>query len=489
MFRLFSQSGSCNRQCGGNNAARQKRDENLMLVTSVSVCLMMMLVVVLGGCASKPAAKPVAALTPDQVRKNVESFDYVWTTIRDKHFDAKLNGADWDGARAELRPKVEAATTMAEARSAIEALIAKLNQSHFGIIPAESYDKLNTPIDDASEAPASKSKSVVDDSRGRLGMVIRANPTTVNNKTTYSALVIGVKPGSAAAAAGIKPGFTIERFGKVAIADRLNAAAAGLEGKLTQRMQLSMVAAAINSGNVGRTVNFTVRDLNGKAKKLKLTYTRDETPIATFGNLPPIPIETESSTLPSGIGYAHFSIWLDPPRVSKWFDQFMKTHSSSPGVIIDLRGNPGGLGAMAMGMGGYFNVPKNTELGTQITRETKLRFVVNPRFNAYTGKLAILTDELSMSTSEIFAGGMKDIGRARIFGTSTPGVALPSSIERLANGDGFQYAFANYISAGGKPLEGVGVLVDEPVQYDAAGFKASPDPVVAAAEKWILSGK
>jgi carboxyl-terminal processing protease len=94
---------------------------------------------------------------------------------------------------------------------------------------------------------------------------------------------------------------------------------------------------------------------------------------------------------------------------------------------------------------------------------------------------------LSMSTSEIFAGGMKDIGRARVFGTATPGAALPSAIERLPNGDGFQYAFANYISAGGKALEGLGVQPDEVVGYDASELRAGRDPVVEAAVKWILS--
>ena len=49
---------------------------------------------------------------------------------------------------------------------------------------------------------------------------------------------------------------------------------------------------------------------------------------------------------------------------------------------------------------------------------------------------------------------MKDVKRARIFGTRTAGAALPSVISKLPNGDGFQYAIANYISEGGKPLEG-----------------------------------
>ena len=77
--------------------------------------------------------------------------------------------------------------------------------------------------------------------------------------------------------------------------------------------------------------------------------------------------------------------------------------------------------------------------------------------------LAILVDGCSASTSEIFAGGLQDVKRARVFGTHTAGAALPSVISKLPNGDGFQYAIANYISVGGKPLEGIGVTPDDGV--------------------------
>ena len=72
--------------------------------------------------ASQAAAQVDAApdrtektLTPEQRQLNIESFDVVWTTIRDKHFDPNLNGVDWDALRDEYRPKVEQASTMTEA--------------------------------------------------------------------------------------------------------------------------------------------------------------------------------------------------------------------------------------------------------------------------------------------------------------------------------------------------------------------------------------
>jgi carboxyl-terminal processing protease len=98
-----------------------------------------------------------------------------------------------------------------------------------------------------------------------------------------------------------------------------------------------------------------------------------------------------------------------------------------------------------------------------------------------------LVDEMSMSTSEILAGGLRDLKRVRIFGTPTPGAALPSHIEKLPSGDRFQFAVANYISAGGDVLEGVGVAPDELVKPDRAALLAGRDPVIEAAVTWINS--
>jgi carboxyl-terminal processing protease len=121
------------------------------------------------------------------------------------------------------------------------------------------------------------------------------------------------------------------------------------------------------------------------------------------------------------------------------------------------------------------------------TRETSLAFVLNPRAETYTGPLAVLVDGCSMSTTEILAGGLQDLGRARVFGTPTAGAALPSMVERLPNGDGFQYAFASYVSVGGEHLEGRGVRPDVVVSPVRESLLEGRDAVLDAAVDWILS--
>jgi len=194
-------------------------------------------------------------------------------------------------------------------------------------------------------------------------------------------------------------------------------------------------------------------------------------------------------SIDQNIGYIAFNGFLDPINVMPAFNNAMKSFMDADGLIIDIRGNPGGVGDMAMGMAGWLVAEKNRRLGTLYMRDNELKVVVNPRANTYTGPVVIIVDGLSTSCSEIFSGGLKDLGRARIFGSRTGGAALPSIIEKLPNGDGFQYAFANYRSEGGEVLEGAGVTPDEEVVPTREALLQGRDLVLETAVAWIRSQK
>jgi carboxyl-terminal processing protease len=159
------------------------------------------------------------------------------------------------------------------------------------------------------------------------------------------------------------------------------------------------------------------------------------------------------------------------------------------GFVLDLRGNPGGIAGLAMGVAGWFTDRSGLQLGTEYLRGITLKFVIFPRAEPFRGPLAVLVDGCSASTSEILAGGLKDIHRARLFGTRTAAAALPSVVERLPNGDGFQYAIANYVSQGGQPLEGVGAIPDEEVPLTRRQLLAGEDSTLHAALQWIQKQK
>jgi len=433
---------------------------NISTLLLFAVLLLQVGVVLLTGCSRAPRIPP---LTAEEHALARESFDHVWTTIRDKHWDQELGGVDWDSARVELESELEAAGTMPEARAVMRRLIARLGQSHFNIISRNAYDDLRGPD--------------VKNTDGVTGLDVRV--------LGGRALVTGVDPGSGAEEAGVGVGWEILRIGERDIPERLKKAMEELGEKASAPYMIAMSVAARLRGEPGGTLD--VRFLTGEDKKVDL-----EVPLrdprgnkVKFGNLPATWVWIDTLTVDANVGYTKFNFFFDPMNVNTTFNAAMESWMDAEGVIIDLRGNPGGIGVMAMGMSGWFIEEKGRRLGTMSTRMNDVKFIVTPRLQTYEGPLAILIDGLSASTSEIMVGGLKDLGRARVFGQRSAGAALPSTIEGLPNGDGFQYAVANYISEGGEVLEGQGVVPDVELIPDREGLLAGRDPVLEAALAWI----
>jgi hypothetical protein len=70
------------------------------------------------------------ALTAEQKRLNIESFEFIWSTIRDQYWDPALGGVNWVGVHDELRPQIERAVTMSQAREIMGRMMDRLGKSH-----------------------------------------------------------------------------------------------------------------------------------------------------------------------------------------------------------------------------------------------------------------------------------------------------------------------------------------------------------------------
>lgn len=422
------------------------------------------------GCATPPPREFVPApeplLTEQQRELNLRSFDRVWTTVRDKHWDPNLGGLDWNAVREELRPRVEAARTASEASAVLREMVTRLGQSHFAILPADVYAELDTEA--ASTRPSDRS--------AEAGLDVRV--------LEGAAVVTRVLPGPAAEA-GVRPGWQIVTIRNRAVAPRLERIAEVYEGSPARDFSLARAVRLQLHGAVGERVPVSFLDEQDQQCTVELELRQPAGRKVRFGNLPDLRLEFEARRIEPDVGYIRFNVFLDPAYLMAEFEQAIMSMLDADGIILDLRGNLGGLGAMAMGMAGWFIDQPRHELGVMKLRDTELRFVVTHRVRSYSGPLAILVDGLTASTAEVLAGGLKDIGRARVFGTPTIAQALPSTIERLPNGDGFQYAFADYISAGGTRLEGSGVTPDELVPLTREALLAGHDPVIDAAVRWI----
>jgi carboxyl-terminal processing protease len=411
-------------------------------------------------------ASPVgAALTPEQRQLNIRSFEYVWTAIRDKHWQTKPGGLDWQAIHDEFRPKIEAADSMDAARGVLNQMLGRLHQTHFGIVPGELYSNV-----DATHGGDTTT-----------GVDVRVVGAQV--------LVTSLEPDSSAFLEGVRPGWEIVKIARTDLAPvvaKLNETYTG--STLRDLMLRRAILARLEDPGGATVVEFV--DADGKHVIKTLAQTQPKGDRVQFGYLSPMQVWFNSSRVGDGnIGYVAFNVFLDAQRLMTSFGDAVQSCEKCEGFIVDLRGNPGGLGVMAMGMAGRFISQPDQKLGTLYMRDTTLKFVVNPRLMTFEGPLAILVDGTSASTSEIMAEGLKDLGRARIFGTRTAAAALPSLFEKLPNGDGFQYAIANYISEGGKPLEGLGVTPDVETPVTRQALLAGKDPALDAAVEWIEDQK
>jgi carboxyl-terminal processing protease len=421
--------------------------------------------------------------------EHIESFEYIWNSVKNNHWDPDLNGVDWDQARADLLPKIENAQTDNEARVAMNQLLERLEQSHFGIIPSSAYDQLEEEsaeiIDE--EVESTDSESSEDDSSdsgpGQAGMNIRL----INDQF----LVTNVKPGSAADRAGVKTGWIVESI-RGREMQSLVKVVHDMGGINRPETQAGLIAYSRIQGDAGDKLRMTFSDDLDEPREITLTLDKAPGEMAGIGALPERPIEYEATTLSNGVGYFRLNMFMNPGKVLPAYQKFVKDHMDAPGIIIDMRGNFGGIILMAPGMINWLVSEKGLTMGTMKMRDPArgpfdIPLMLNPRKNSYKGKVAVLTDELSISNAEILAAGLKDIGRAQVFGQRTAGLVLPSTVERLPNGDGFQYAFASYTTGGGYTLEGQGAIPDHEIQYTRQALLNGHDEILEAAEDWIVN--
>lgn len=411
----------------------------------------------------------VQAAAPAQaVPLALQTFDAAWSIIDTTYYDPAFRGVDWKAVREELRPDAGRAATGDELRAVIRRMIARLGESHFAVL-SQAADPEEQRFGDLSGAP---------------GFDVRPAGDAL--------LVTRVDARSVAHHSGVRAGQLLTRIGATDVA----ALAAALPADASPRLrdlELWRAASLRLRGPAGS--RFTAI-FDGEPRVIERITEPGQTIL--LGNLPPMRLDVEASAVetPSGAeaGVIRFNVWMagaDAP-VADAVHRFR----SARGIVLDLRGNPGGLAGMLQGISGHF-FGERVALGTMKTRETSLTFFANPRLSRpdgtrvepYAGPVAILVDGLTGSASECFAGGMQAAGRARVFGETTMGQALPASFTRLPNGDMLLHAIADFVTADGTRLEGRGVIPDEPVRVDAGTLAGGRDPVLAAALAWIDRGK
>jgi len=439
------------------------------------------------GCATSAtpvSQSPAASTARLQPGIALATFDSIWTTVARTYVDTAFVAGRWKTVRESLRPRAAAVTTRAGLAELIGSTLGEIHDSHFYIIPAAVAADVRSDDDNAPSG------------EGTVGASVRI--------AGDRALVWRVDPGSPAALAGMTPGQTLaqvqDRVARTSIARVLALPDASRQRALAE---LDFRLNGALSPSVGDTVR--VRFVQaGKEMERTLVAVPVRGTISKFGNLPPLAGRVDVQRRPvagggasggaSCVGVIAFNIWL--PALAPELQRAVESVADCAGIVLDVRGNPGGIGAMVMGFGGYF-VDSAVSLGTMKSREVSLNFVINPRRlrvkgvdgGPFKGRVAILVDPMTASTSEIFATGMQRIGRARVFGERSAGAALPALMLALPSGDVFVHAVADFTDPTGRRIEGAGVVPDELVPLTEADLSRNIDAPLEAAVRWIAGGK
>lgn len=401
------------------------------------------------------AQTTAAAIEFPQVRQ--ESFEKVWNTINEKHYDPTFNGVDWKAVRESYLPKAKDAKTDQDFHNVLRQMLGELKLSHFNIFPP--------PPSVAAE----------NESNGIVGVELK----WIGN----APIVYRVEPASPAAAAGIKPGFVLSKVDGKLVSETLKPLQESLSKRQTsemmRRVYLERTAEALLGGKPDSKVPLEFLDGEDKVVSVEFTRVRFAGEMSQpLGHFPKQKVIFESRLLPENVGYIRFNMWVIPQAAK--IRAAVREFADADGIIFDLRGNPGGVGGIAGGVAGMIS-DKQVSLGSMTSRGGTMFLLGYPQPSPFKGKIVVLTDHGSASTSEMFAAGIQENGRGKVVGETSAGAILLSVFDPLPTGYIFQYAISDYRSPKNVLIEGRGVKPDREVILTRESLLAGRDLQIEAA--------
>jgi carboxyl-terminal processing protease len=351
----------------------------------------------------------------------------VWQLVADRHYDPKLNGVDWRAAGERFGPEVAAARDEAALYRVFNAMLEPLNDSHTHALTA---------------ARAGERRSRV---RARTGF----NMTRVEERW----VVFEVLPGSPAEEAGIKVGWIVVAREGVPLGPRIDFRA-----------------------KQGDAAVWEFLDEADRPVRLA--------PVAR--ELPTAPRQVVR-VLDEGYVYLRFDEFNGSGR--RWLSRQLKAHAAAPGVIIDLRQNPGGETiSLGITVGEFFD--RSVDCGTFISRGGSRSIKNSWQLGSanYRGKVVVLVNGSTGSAAEIFSAVLQDHGRATLIGRRTAGAVLASWYYWLPDGGQLQLSREDYVAPKGRRLEGAGIVPDVVVERTLAEMRSGRDWDLEAALQVLRGG-
>ena len=329
-------------------------------------------------------------------------FDKTWKVINREYYEPSLNNQNWYRWKDHYRNKIK---TDEDARVAIDTMIASLNEPYTRFMPKKDFEDLTTSI-------TSKIYGI--------GVNIYSNAGKIE--------IFNVMPATPADFAQLKQGDIIT----------------AVNGKDINGMNVSDVAAIVR-GPENSVVELTILRNN---KKLTKKIKRKEIKIKSV----------KSSILDNHIGYIQILSFMSGTTPNEFLEALENTKNADS-LILDLRGNTGGLLDNAVFIADMF-INNGTIVDIIYRNGYKKSIKAQDEHLGMQKPVVVLVNGASASASEILSGALKDTHKATLVGRKTFGKGLVQKVVPLPNQTGVNVTIARYLTPNGTDINKLGIKPD-----------------------------
>lgn len=353
-------------------------------------------------------------------------FENVWNIAKANYYDASMNQQAWVRWKDHYAGKIK---TDEDAKVAIDSMLASLNDPYSRYMDKFEYNDQNTSIDSKISG-------------------IGVNISSIAGKIH----IINVIEGTPAQSANLQAGDII----------------LDIDGKDANGLSVAEVANLVR-GPENTFVQLTILRNNDKFTKKVL---RKE-----------IKIRTVKSSIENNIGYIQITSFIGSTTPNEFLEAIEKTKKTD-GLVLDLRGNTGGLLPNAIFIANLF-IPEGKIVSIVGRNGYKYDIQAQETDFNITKPVVVLVDGGSASASEILSGALKDYHRAKLVGTKTFGKGMVQKIIPLENETGLNLTVAKYLTPSGTDINKKGIKPDVEVQFTEKNIRNREDVQLQVAKNML----